>query len=79
MYRPAIMGLLFCSAILLGSIFCLYLYSEGRTEAEPNPLPDLEFRPLTPEEISDLEAALVKWDCELLREVHGRCNSDQTH
>lgn len=79
MYRPAIMGLLFCSAILLGSIFCLYLHSEGRTKAEPNPSPGLELRSLTPEEISDLEATLAEWDCELLREDYGWSTSDQTH
>ena len=79
MYRPAIMGLLFCSAILLGSVFCLYLNNTSRAEPEHNPLLDLKIEPMTEEEISDLKAALDEWDCELLREVHGRGNSDQTY
>lgn len=79
MYRPAIMGLLFCASILLGAVLHLYL-TQSDTQAkseESKILLDLNEDDL--DDLSDFCKYLEEFDCELLREEHERDHSNKTY
>lgn len=78
MYKPAIMGLLFCVSILLGSVFYVYITQIGLSVGSSRSKV-LKSDEGCQDDWDDFDKHWREFDCELLREIHERDNSGKTY